>query len=347
MAPLPQRTGVRAPEFWRQPGSAASRLLQPASFAYAAAGILRRALARPFTAPAPVVCVGNLVAGGAGKTPTSIAVARWYASRGLAVHFLTRGYGGSISGPHRVDPAKDTADDVGDEPLLLAARSPAWVARDRAAGARAACEAGAQVIVMDDGFQNPGLAKTLSLLVVDGGQGFGNGYVIPAGPLREPVNAGLKRAQAVVLVGDDVLGVRAALDNPLGDRLPVLSARIVPGPDAERYKGERVAAFAGIGRPAKFYDTLRALGAKVVATRDFPDHYRYRPEDIMGMVEHAAGRDAVLITTAKDAVRLPVLQFSDLLSYLAKNTKVGQMVRLTVWRGGTLLQIDVRLTARP
>lgn len=292
---------MRAPEFWRRPGSAASRLLQPASFAYAAAGVLRRALTRPFTAPVPVVCVGNLVAGGAGKTPTAIAVARWYAGRGQAVHFLTRGYGGKLAGPHRVDPQRDTAVDVGDEPLLLAARSPCWVARDRAAGARAACAAGAGMIVMDDGFQNPGLAKTLSLLVVDGGQGFGNGYVIPAGPLREPVNAGLKRAQAVVLLGDDVLGVRAAL----GDRLPVLAARIVPGPDAERYKGERVAAFAGIGRPEKFYDTLRGLGARVVATRDFPDHYRYRPEDIMGMVEHAASREAVLITTAKDAVRLP------------------------------------------
>ncbi len=292
---------MRAPDFWRHRGSAASRLLQPLGLAYALAGVLRRALIRPFTAAAPVVCVGNLVAGGAGKTPTAIAVARWYAGRGLAVHFLTRGYGGRTAGPHRVDPIKDPAADVGDEPLLLAARSPTWVSRDRAAGARAACAAGAQVIVMDDGFQNPGLKKTLSLLVVDGGQGFGNGRVIPAGPLREPVGAGLGRAHGVVLVGDDILGVRAAL----GDRLPVLTARIVPGPDAERYKGERVAAFAGIGRPAKFYDTLRALGATVVATRDFPDHYRYRPEDIMGMVEHAASRDAVLITTAKDAVRLP------------------------------------------
>ena len=298
---IPPRTGVRAPEFWQRRGSALSRLLQPAGMAYAAAGALRRALSRPFHASAPVVCVGNLVAGGAGKTPTAIAVARWYAGRGLAAHFLTRGYGGRIAGPYRVDPAKDTADGVGDEALLLAARSPTWVARDRAAGARAACAAGAQILVMDDGFQNPGLAKTLSLLVVDGGQGFGNGRVIPAGPLREPVQAGLGRAHGVVLVGDDMLGVRAAI----GDRLPVLTARIVPGPDAGRYKGERVAAFAGIGRPAKFYDTLRALGAQVVATRDFPDHYRYKPEDVMGMVEHAAKRDAVLITTAKDAVRLP------------------------------------------
>jgi tetraacyldisaccharide 4'-kinase len=300
-AAIPKRTGVRAPEFWRRPPGLAARLLQPLGLAYAAAGAARRVLARPYRAPVPVVCVGNLVAGGAGKTPTAIAVQRWYAGRGLAAHFLTRGYGGRVAGPHRVDPATDTAADVGDEPLLLAARAPTWVARDRAAGARAAAAAGAQLVVMDDGFQNPGLAKTLSLLVVDGAEGFGNGRAIPAGPLREPVAAGLRRAQAVVLVGEDTARVRPLL----GDRLPVLQARIVPGPDAERYKGERVAAFAGIGRPAKFYDTLRALGALVVATRDFPDHYPYKPEDIMGMVEHAAGRNAVLITTAKDAVRLP------------------------------------------
>jgi tetraacyldisaccharide 4'-kinase len=292
---------VRAPEFWQRPAGLTARLLQPAGLVYAAAGALRRTLARPYQAPVPVVCVGNLVAGGAGKTPTAVAVQRWYADRGVAAHFLSRGYGGRVAGPHRVDPATDTAADVGDEPLLLAVRAPAWVARDRAAGARAAAAAGAQLVVMDDGFQNPGLAKTLSLVVVDGAQGFGNGRVIPAGPLREPVASGLKRAQAVVLVGEDKSGVHVRL----GDRLPVLAARIVPGPDAARYKGERVAAFAGIGRPGKFYDTLRALGAVVVATRDFPDHYPYTPEDIMGMVEHAAKRNAVLITTAKDAVRLP------------------------------------------
>jgi tetraacyldisaccharide 4'-kinase len=292
---------LRAPEFWRRPGGWAPRLLQPLGLAYAACGALRRALARPYTAPVPVVCVGNLVAGGAGKTPTAIAVQRWYAGRGVQAHFLSRGYRGRKRGPHRVDPLRDGWKDVGDEALLLAARAPAWVSRDRAAGARAAASGGAGLIVMDDGFQNPSLAKTLSLLVVDGGQGFGNGRLIPAGPLREPVASGLARAQALVLVGEDVFGLK----NKLSAQLPVLTAAMVPGPDAGRYRGERVAAFAGIGRPRKFYDTLRALGAKVVATRDFPDHYPYRPEDIMGMVEHAHARDAVLITTAKDAVRLP------------------------------------------
>jgi tetraacyldisaccharide 4'-kinase len=158
---------------------------------------------------------------------------------------------------------------------------------------------------MDDGFQNPSLDKTLSLLVVDGGQGFGNGRVIPAGPLREPIRDGLARAHAIVLVGDDPTCLHAALIDLMGNRLPVLRAYLAPGAEAERYRGERVAAFAGIGRPEKLYDTLRELGAQVVATRDFPDHHRYQPEEIMGMVEHAAKRDAVLVTTAKDAVRLP------------------------------------------
>lgn len=292
---------VRAPEFWQRSDSAVARLLWPVSLGWVAAARLRHALATPFVAPIPVVCVGNAVAGGAGKTPTALRVARWYAERGVAVHLLSRGYGGRMAGPHRVDPASDTAADVGDEPLLLAARFPTWVARDRAAGARAAAAAGAGVIVMDDGFQNPGLAKTLSLLVVDGGAGFGNGQVVPAGPMREPLDDALDRADAVVLIGEDRTGVRSRLDG----RRAVLTARIVPGPGARLFKGERVAAFAGIGRPGKFYDTLRGLGALVVATRDFPDHYRYRPEDVMAMVEHAARRDAVLVTTAKDAVRLP------------------------------------------
>jgi tetraacyldisaccharide 4'-kinase len=292
---------VRAPEFWQRTDSAIARLLTPAALAWLAATRLRRAVARPYRAPVPVVCVGNLVAGGAGKTPVALAVARWYVARGLAVHLLSRGYGGRLAGPHRVDPARDIAAEVGDEPLLLAARAPTWIAHDRAAGARAAVAAGARILVMDDGFQNPSLAKTLSLLVVDGGQGFGNGRVIPAGPLRERIEDGLARAGVVVLMGEDRAGALAAIDG----RLPVLRARLVPGADAERYRGERVAAFAGIGRPDKFYDTLRDLGALVVATRDFPDHHRYQPEEVMGMVEHAAKRDAVLVTTAKDAVRLP------------------------------------------
>lgn len=292
---------MRAPEFWQRPDHPVARLLWPASLAWRAGARLRRALASPYRADVPVICVGNLVAGGAGKTPVTLAIARRAQARHIGVHLLSRGYGGRIAGPHRVDPAWDTADDVGDEPLLLAARAPTWIARDRAAGARAAVAAGAKLIVMDDGLQNPGLAKTLSLVVVDGGQGFGNGRVIPAGPLREPVAEGLARAQAVVLIGDDTAGVAAGL--PPG--MPVVRARLAPGPDAERYRGERVAAFAGIGRPGKFYDTLRALGAKVVATRDFADHYRYKPEDIMAMVDHARARDAVLVTTAKDAVRLP------------------------------------------
>lgn len=292
---------MRAPEFWQRSDSPVARLLWPASLGWILAGRLRRALAKPYVSEVPVVCIGNAVAGGAGKTPTALAVARWFAGQSVTVHLLSRGYGGRTKGPHRVNPARDTAADVGDEPMLLAARFPTWIARDRPAGARAAAADGAQIIVMDDGFQNPGLAKTLSLLVVDGGAGIGNGNVIPAGPLREPWADALARADAIVMIGEDRTGLADCLD---ADK-PVLAARIVPGAGARLFRGERVAAFAGIGRPSKFYDTLRGLGAQVVATRDFPDHYRYRPEDVMGMVEHAAKRDAILVTTAKDAVRLP------------------------------------------
>jgi len=291
---------VRAPEFWQRRDSVLARLLAPASLAWRAGGALRRAWTAPYRAPVPVICVGNLVAGGAGKTPVALALGKRLVESGIRAHFLSRGYGGSLGGPHRVDPARDTAAAVGDEPLLLAARAPTWIARARAAGARAAVAAGAEAIVMDDGFQNPAIAKTVSLLVVDGGQGFGNGRVMPAGPLREPVAQGLDRAQAVVLVGEDTAGVAAMVQAK-----PILHAQLAPGLDAERFRGERVAAFAGIGRPAKFYATLRRLGATLVATRDFADHYRYKPEDIMEMLDHARRRDAVLITTAKDAVRLP------------------------------------------
>jgi tetraacyldisaccharide 4'-kinase len=253
----------------------------------------------------PVVCIGNLVAGGAGKTPTAIAVIEALVARGIAVHALTRGYGGSTRGPHRVDPVRDTAGQVGDEPLLLAAFAPTWVARDRVAGARAAVDAGAQMLVMDDGFQNPGLAKTLSLLVVDAGQGFGNGHCIPAGPLREPVAAGLARADAVVLIGsaDDARATMARW--PALGTLPLLCGEIAPLATGLPLADSAVVAFAGIGRPEKFFATLRACGAHLVAAHPFPDHAPYAPKALRRLVAEARARDAMLVTTEKDAVRLP------------------------------------------
>lgn len=289
---------LKTPGFWYRPAGPRAWLLAPIGALYGWLTRCRLAVVRPQRAGVPVVCIGNLVAGGAGKTPVAIAVAEALAGRGRTVHFLTRGHGGTQRGPLAVDPARHTAADVGDEALLLAERAPTWVARDRAAGARAAAAAGAQVVVMDDGFQNPHLAKDLSLVVVDGSAGFGNGFQVPAGPLREPVARGLARADAVVVVGDDRAGIAARVA-PLG----VLHARLQP--DDTGLSGRRVLAFAGIGRPEKFFATLRDVGADPVQTVAFADHYPYTAEEVRHLLERAETAQAIAVTTTKDAVRLP------------------------------------------
>jgi len=297
---------MRAPEFWQR-GSASPwpRLLTPAAWIWQGASWLRWRLATPKRAPIPVVCIGNLVAGGAGKTPTAIAVARRLLHKGRKVHFLTRGYGGSLRGPLQVDVAKHDARAVGDEALLLAAVAPTWVARNRYRGALAAAAAGAEVLVMDDGLQNPGLAKTLSLLVIDAGFGIGNNRIIPAGPLREPVRTGLARADAVVLIGDLKPDASPELTRRTMSGKPLLRAWLVPDTATAPFAGKPVVAFAGIGRPQKFFDTLAAINCKTVATRSFPDHHFYQPDEIMQLAQAADRAGASLVTTAKDWVRLP------------------------------------------
>ena len=291
---------MQAPAFWsaRTP---LSTLLLPLGALYAAAGRLRRLVVTPRDAPVPVICIGNLVAGGAGKTPVAIAVARRLAARGAAVHILSRGYGGRLSGPVRIAPGEHDAAAVGDEPLLLAETAPCWVARDRTTGAFAAAAAGAEVIVMDDGHQNPGLRKTLSIVVVDGATGFGNGRIIPAGPLRESVAGGLGRADAVVLMGEDRAGVADTL--PAG--LPVLHAKLEPTEDSRALAGETVYAFAGIGRPAKFRTTLEDLGCTIAGWRAFPDHHPYSEPEIGAILVAAEATGATPVTTEKDQVRVP------------------------------------------
>ena len=290
---------MRAPEFWQAPPGIAAALLAPLAAVWDGAGRLRRAATRPYRAPVPVLCVGNLVAGGSGKTPVVLSLLDFLAGRGVAVHAVTRGYGGRLAGPVRVDPTRHDAVSVGDEPLLLARCGPCWVARDRAAGCRAASVAGAEIVVLDDGFQNPGVAKDLSLVVIDAEYGFGNGRLIPAGPLREPIGAGLARADAIVLIGDGEppQAVRAA-------RLPVLRAGF-EAVDSAMYEGARVVAFAGMGRPEKFFASLRRVGAELVASRAFPDHHRFSAAEIAGLRRDAERAGALLVTTAKDWVRLP------------------------------------------
>ena len=299
---------MRAPDFWwrapERPGALA-RALAPAAALWRLGGWLRARRIRPWRAAVPVICVGNLVAGGAGKTPLVTALLPRLAALGLTAHVLSRGHGGRVRGPHRVDPDRDSARAVGDEPLLLAALAPVWVARDRAAGARAAARAGADVIVMDDGLQNPGLVKDLSILAVDAETGFGNGRVIPAGPLREPAAAGLARADLLVLIGPE--GARAAAPRrwPLLQTRPRIGAALAPMATGLDLSGLAVVAFAGIARPAKFFATLEGMGARLVARVPFADHQPYAPAVLRRLVAEARRADAMLVTTEKDAVRLP------------------------------------------
>jgi tetraacyldisaccharide 4'-kinase len=294
---------MRTPKFWSPgKGGAAANLLEPIAWAYSLAGQISRASVTPKRVPVPVVCIGNLVAGGAGKTPTALALAKLLKEWGVTPHFLTRGYGGRESGPLRVDPKRHNARQVGDEPLLLARRATTWLARNRPAGAKAAIADGADIIVMDDGLQNPSLVKDVSLIVIDGGFGFGNGRLLPAGPLREPIARGLARADAVVLVGPDEVGVRDVL---APYTVPLLQAEIAPALEAHKLRARAVVAFAGIGRPAKFFRTLEAIGCEVIGRISFADHHRYSVDEIMNLVENAGARGAIPVTTEKDWVRLP------------------------------------------
>lgn len=282
---------MHAPEFWRHDGWL-PRLLGPAAALYAAA--TARRVARPgWQASVPVLCVGNAGVGGSGKTTVALDLGARLIARGRRVAFLTRGYGGRLPGPVRIDPTCHGAAEAGDEPLLLAALAPTYAGPDRAATARLAIADGAEVLVLDDGLQNPTLAKTASLLVIDGAYGFGNGRVIPAGPLREPAVVAGGRCAAALLIGVDDTGALARLPSTL----PVLRARLVSNPPPP---GPLV-AFAGIGRPEKFRETLEAAGAIVQALHPFPDHHPYTEADLSPLL--ALG--ATVVTTPKDLVRVP------------------------------------------
>ncbi len=297
---------MKAPAFWwREPGLAA-RFLEPASLVYGA--VAARRMQRPGArAPVPVICIGNVTLGGAGKTPTAIHVAGVLRSMGWSPAFLTRGYGGALAGPIPVDPARHGFREVGDEALLIARHAPTILSRRRPQGAALAASLGADVIVMDDGLQNPSLFKDLTLAVFDAASGIGNGLVFPAGPLRAPHEPQWARIDAMLLIGNGEPG-QAIATEASGQGLPVFLGRLrAETGAAASIRGRRVLAFAGIGRPEKFFATLREIGADPVETRSFPDHHAYREREIAELLDKAAARELIPVTTEKDAVRLAQL----------------------------------------
>ncbi len=301
---------MRPPLFWNRPRGLTSRLLAPLEWIWIAS-TRRRLRNGPWERLSiPVICVGNINVGGTGKTPTVIALLEVLGELGINAHVVSRGYGGTETGPLLVDERKHSAHKVGDEPILISAFGPCWVAKDRTAGAKAAIKAGAQVIILDDGFQDPSLHKDLSIVVVDAEIGFGNGRVMPAGPLREPLTDGLSRADIVIPIGTPIAQKRltAQLANP------VWSGELRALETGMDWSGTRFIAFAGIGRPGKFFATLQALGANVEATHAFPDHAPYTDAILQRLKAEAKAKSAQLVTTEKDMARLPAAFRRDVLA---------------------------------
>jgi tetraacyldisaccharide 4'-kinase len=294
---------MREPGFWHSPSSWKSHLLRPLGALYGAIAA-NRLQHNGLDAGIPVLCVGNYHVGGAGKTPTVLALAKLLRDLGETPVVLSRGYGGRLRGPVRVDPARHAASDVGDEPLMMAVQLPVVVARQRADGVPLARSQGATVILMDDGFQSPAVAKDASLIVIDGNRGLGNGQVFPAGPLRAPLKPQLARTDALVIVGNGAAAEAVAAEIAAQGK-PVLRAHLQPdAAQVASLRGRRVLAFAGIGDPARFFATIEASGIEVAQQRAFADHHPFAQAEIEGLVAEAARDALTLVTTEKDLARL-------------------------------------------
>lgn len=289
---------MKTPKYW-QSNSLISKLLYPVGLLYGSLTQARLKLVKPQKAAVPVICVGNITAGGTGKTPVSISIAKLLGIELYHPYFVTRGYGGRLQNVI-VNNKKHSAAEVGDEPLLLSQQAPVVVNADRYAGAELAIKNGADVVVMDDGFQNPTLYKDLSFLVFDGTYGIGNGKIIPAGPLRETFANGIKRADALIILGKDKhnLAAKSGLPVFFGHTEAVQTCNI---------ENPNVVAFAGIGHPQKFYHTLSQQGFNVLKTIDFPDHHFYSRSELENIISEAKSLNAVVYTTSKDYVKIPHL----------------------------------------
>jgi tetraacyldisaccharide 4'-kinase len=294
---------LRTPFWWYRRRGALASALSPLGTIYGRIAERRMAGVAPYRSRLPVICIGNFTTGGGGKTPTAIAVAEVLKGAGERPCFLTRGYGGKTQGPVLIAKGQSAAE-VGDETLLLAAHAPTVVSVDRAAGARLIEGTDATVIVMDDGFQNPQLAKDFSLIVVDAATGLGNGLVMPAGPLRAPLDKQMPRADALLLIGDGDKTAPLAKSFEAANK-PVLKARMTPRGDPRWLGVLPVIGFAGIANPKKFYATLSQNGARLTGTRSFPDHHPYTERQAMRLLRWAREWNAMLVTTEKDWVRLP------------------------------------------
>jgi tetraacyldisaccharide 4'-kinase len=337
------------PAFWHKKHSILQpTLLAPFAGLYSSAVWLRRAVSNPFKANYPIICIGNPGLGGAGKTPVAIAVAKHLIALGNDPHFLTRGYGGKKVGPLRVDIACHDASQIGDEPLLLARHAPTFVAKNRLAGVKGALAAGAEIIIMDDGFQNPTTKKDCSILVIDGSRGIGNGWVFPAGPMREPISRQLKRADILLVIGNGSSAnhlVRSAL--LVGT--DVLRAQLIASPSAPNLNQRNIVAFCGIADPDKFFNSIEDMGGNVVARRVFPDHQMFSSQDVTRLLELGESNSgSLLLTTEKDMVRIgsnndPNGRLRDMASVLPIEIKWDDPNQLTalLCKTGVLTETDI------
>jgi tetraacyldisaccharide 4'-kinase len=290
---------MKAPQFWYEPNTWKAKFLYPLGYFYNLLTLLRGKLAKPQSYSCLTICIGNLNVGGTGKTPTTIALAQHFLKKGLQVHVVSRGYKGKFQGTFLVDPQKHKSDEVGDEPLLMSEFTSVWVSNKRKNGIAAAENAGAQIVLLDDGFQDPSFHKDFSLIVVDGEKGFGNKKCMPAGPLRENIVQGFKRADALVIVGQRIYKF-----DTFPTHLKIIHSKLKPIETGMNWKEGKYLAFAGIADPSKFFKTLRSLGANLIDCVALSDHQKLDGQVLKRLERKANSAHAQLVTTEKDAVRL-------------------------------------------